>query len=111
MAPTHKKKKKSSKQSSIKRLETWLESFDTVSAAVQKHDLVQLLEAGGGITKIKDFLPAFVAEGILETLEQCSDAHWNVSCCCCFCPEMADSPSARPASLSTLSPCCCLLPF
>lgn len=64
-----------------KRLLKWLDSFEKVSAAVDKYDLPQLLEEGGGICRIEDFLPTFVAEGIFETLEQLSEAEWNVSCC------------------------------
>ena len=63
-----------------KCLRRWLESFEQVSAALQKHgDLLQLLQAGGGICKVPNFLPKFVAEGILETLEEFSETQWNVS--------------------------------
>jgi hypothetical protein len=69
------------KLKSNKRLLKWLDSFEKVSAAVDKYDLLQLLEEGGGICRIEDFLPTFVAEGIFETLEQLSEAVWNVGCC------------------------------
>lgn len=64
-----------------KRLVKWLDSFEKVSAAVDRYTLLQLLEEGGGLCRIEDFLPTFVAEGILETLEQFSEADWNVGCC------------------------------
>lgn len=71
---------KQSSSSSRKRLLKWLDSFSKVSAAVEQHgDLIDRLEAGGGITKIENFLPAFVADGILELLEGMSEAQWNVS--------------------------------
>jgi hypothetical protein len=63
-----------------KRLAKWLDSFEKVSAAVDRHDLLQLLEEGGGICKIENFLPTFVAEDIMEALEQFTEADWNVSC-------------------------------
>lgn len=74
--------KKGSKPSSNsnKQLLKWLDSFDKVSAAVEKHgDLQQLLEQGGGICKIENFLPNFVAEGIHQLLETFTEEDWNVS--------------------------------
>lgn len=74
--------KKGSKppSNSKKQLLKWLDSFDKVSAAVEKHgDLQQLLEQGGGICKIENFLPNFVAEGIHQLLESFTEEDWNVS--------------------------------
>jgi hypothetical protein len=69
-----------------KRLLKWLDSFEQVSAAIDKHgNLMELLEAGGGICKIENFLPTFVADGIHEMLEQFSEAQWNVSVAAFLC--------------------------
>jgi hypothetical protein len=62
------------------KLLKWLDSFDKVSAAVEKHgDLKQLLKQGGGICKVENFLPDFVAEGIYQLLETFTEEDWNVS--------------------------------
>lgn len=72
--------KRAGHKSNIKRLWKWLDSYELVSSAIEEHgDLVELLEAGGGICKIENFLPEFAAEGILEVLEQCEESDWNVS--------------------------------
>lgn len=79
---TNKPRKKDKSTSQLEQLQHWLDSFEAVSAAVERHgDLVQLLTAGGGICKIEDFLPDFVAQGIYQTLEQFSEADWNVRGC------------------------------
>lgn len=76
----HIKDKPKIANSGRKRLLKWLDSFEQVSAAIDKHgDLMELLESGGGICKIENFLPTFVAEGIHEMLGQFSEAEWNVS--------------------------------
>lgn len=73
------KDKQTTPNLSRKKLLKWLDSFERVSAAVEKHgDLVQLLEAGGGICKMENFLPEFVAEGIYDMLENFTEAEWNV---------------------------------
>ena len=75
-----KKSKKQPLPSAHKQLFKWLDSYEKASAAVEKHgDLLQLLEQGGGICKIEQFLPVFVAEGIHQLLEQFSEADWNVT--------------------------------
>jgi len=72
--------KRAGHKSNINKLWKWLDSYELVSSAIEKHgDLVELLEAGGGICKIDKFLPEFAAEGILEVLEQCEESEWNVS--------------------------------
>lgn len=58
----------------------WLKSFEDVSAWFGKHgDLEQLLEEHGGLVKIDNFLPTFVAEGMLEMLQSIDEKTWNVS--------------------------------
>lgn len=79
--PNKKPREKDRSTSHLKQLQQWLDSFEAVSAAVEQHgELVQLLADNGGICKIDNFLPDFVAEGIHQTLEQFSEADWNVRC-------------------------------
>lgn len=53
----------------------WLSSYDAVSGWMRQYDLVKLLEKGKGIVKISNFLPPFVADGVLNVLENVTD--WN----------------------------------
>jgi hypothetical protein len=39
---------------------------DRVMGHMEKYDLEDLIEKGNGITKIRNFLPDFVAEGALK---------------------------------------------
>jgi hypothetical protein len=119
MSLKHKRSNKPPK-SGTKQLLKWLDSFDKVSAAVEKHgDLQQLLEQGGGIVKVENFLPTFVAEGIYHLLEQFSEADWNVGGRRAYaCPVLSLSHTPRQqrgqlhhavAHNPSPLPCCTLL--
>jgi hypothetical protein len=66
--------------STRKRLAKWMGSYEAVAGCVARHgDLEQLLLQGGGIARLPDFAPDWVAAGILELLEGLEDQEWNVS--------------------------------
>eukprot|EP00878_Enallax_costatus_P031818 GHUV01034867.1.p1 GENE.GHUV01034867.1~~GHUV01034867.1.p1 ORF type:complete len:157 (+),score=45.87 GHUV01034867.1:566-1036(+) len=71
---------KSSKHARTK-FKKWLNSYNDVVSWFEKKcpDLEQLLEEHGGLVKIENFLPAFVADGILELLENIDDRTWNLT--------------------------------
>ena len=57
----------------------WMDSYPVVrkwlKSRLRELDLPALLERDGGLTRITNFLPTFVADGCLEILENLSD--WN----------------------------------
>eukprot|EP00882_Tetradesmus_deserticola_P015103 GHRQ01016079.1.p1 GENE.GHRQ01016079.1~~GHRQ01016079.1.p1 ORF type:complete len:321 (+),score=104.82 GHRQ01016079.1:337-1299(+) len=58
----------------------WVSSYADVSAWLAKYgDLAQQLDDNGGLVKIENFLPVFVAEGILEMLQGINDETWNLT--------------------------------
>jgi hypothetical protein len=62
------------------RYRKWINSYADVSAWLEKYgDLEQQLDDNGGLVKIENFLPTFVAEGILQMLQGIDDKTWNVS--------------------------------
>jgi hypothetical protein len=63
------------KRSKEIRYGQWIASYEAVRAWMDQYDLLKLLEAGGGIVKIPNFLPPVVAEGVLHVLEHVTD--WN----------------------------------
>ncbi|KIZ02959.1 hypothetical protein MNEG_5005 [Monoraphidium neglectum] len=61
-------------------LAEWLDDFEAVSAAVSRHgDLEALLNAGGGITKIRGFLPPAAAAGLLALLRRVPPPAWRAT--------------------------------
>lgn len=42
-----------------------------------QYDLNALVDAGGGIAKVSNFLPPFVAEGALQVLQHLPPGRWN----------------------------------
>ena len=62
-----------------KRYEQWINDPSKVMGWVGKYNLDELLEHGGGLVKIPNFFPGFVAEGMLEVLESIPGRHWNVT--------------------------------
>ena len=54
----------------------WLKDRDTVSKWVAQYDLPALLEQGSGIVRIADFLPGFVADGMLGHMEGLPQQCW-----------------------------------
>lgn len=62
-----------------KRLNKFLSSYSACSEALARHgDFEELLDAGGGLCVIPDFLPPHVAEGVLALLEELPQEEWNV---------------------------------
>lgn len=74
---------KASKHAKTK-FKKWLNSYGDVSSWIEKKcpDLEQLLDESGGLVKIENFLPPFVADGVLELLEAIDEKTWNVSSWC-----------------------------
>jgi len=62
-----------------KKFEAWINDPGKVMAWVCKHKLEELLDDGGGLAKITNFFPDFVAEGILHVLQSAPAKHWNVT--------------------------------
>jgi hypothetical protein len=61
------------------RFRKWINSYADVSDWLEKYgDIEQQLDDNGGLVKIQNFLPTFVAEGILEMLQGIDDKTWNV---------------------------------
>ena len=57
----------------------WLDDPDKVMNHIEKYNIDRLLDKGDGIVKIKNFLPTWVAEGALMTMEGISDKEWNAT--------------------------------
>ena len=57
----------------------WLDDPDKVMNHIKKYNIDRLLDKGDGIVKIKNFLPTWVAEGALMTIESISDKEWNAT--------------------------------
>lgn len=55
----------------------WMQSYQKVKNRLSKYDILRLLDQNGGICRIFDFLPSFVADGIYDTLESLSEHEWN----------------------------------
>ncbi len=64
---------KSEKQS----LNNWINNYGTVSKWFQKYKNIVQLVNKNGIVKISNFLPDFIADGILNTLENLPSNYWN----------------------------------
>jgi len=62
-----------------KRYEAWLQDPGKVMGWIGKFNLEKLLDKSGGLAKISNFLPDYVAEGVLEVLKQVPAKHWNVT--------------------------------
>lgn len=56
---------------------TWLNSYRKVSQCVGQYDVERLVEEGGGIAFIHDFLQPRIADAMLAFLESVPEAHWN----------------------------------
>ncbi|KXZ57006.1 hypothetical protein GPECTOR_1g909 [Gonium pectorale] len=54
-----------------------MNNYRLASACIAKHDVEGAVERAGGLVRIENFLPEFVAEGILATIEAVSDEQWN----------------------------------
>lgn len=57
----------------------WLDSYHIVSAWMKKYDIRELLRRGGGLVKIENFFPDFVADHILSAVEAIVDDSWLVT--------------------------------
>ncbi len=54
----------------------WIEDYDTVAQWIGQYDLRSLLQQSPGLLRIPNFLPDFVAQGLLTQLESLPDKHW-----------------------------------
>ncbi|KAI7835681.1 hypothetical protein COHA_010420 [Chlorella ohadii] len=61
----------------LARALNWLNSYNKVSKWMAQYDLNALVDAGGGIVKVSNFLPPFVAEGALQILQRLPPGRWN----------------------------------
>ena len=61
------------------KFEAWINDPDKVMGWVCKHNLEKMLDKGGGLVKIPNFFPSFVADGILSVLESIPSQNWNVT--------------------------------
>jgi hypothetical protein len=74
------KRSKKAHASAAFDLAEWLDDFEAVSAAVGRHgDLEALLDAGGGVTKIRGFLPPAAAAGLLGLLRRVPPPAWRAT--------------------------------
>lgn len=48
---------------------TWLQNDGLVKQHLEQYDVIDLLESNGGLVRVENFLPTFVAESILVHLE------------------------------------------
>ena len=84
-----------------RKFKKWINDYEAASSWLEKYDLEKLLIEGDGICKITNFLPAFVAEGILSMLEGIPDEAWNVRNSSAAAAAVASLPSSftqRPAN-------------
>lgn len=65
--------------SAIDAFLTWSESYKKVSKWFLQHDLEQQLDDNNGLVQIPNFLPANIAQGALEILQQVPEADWNAT--------------------------------
>ncbi len=57
----------------------WLMSYRDVKDWMGQYDLDRLVAEGGGLCRISNFLPAFVADGALRQLERVPDSAWQAT--------------------------------
>ncbi|GLC38925.1 hypothetical protein PLESTB_000462000 [Pleodorina starrii] len=57
--------------------ERWINNFKVASSWIEKHDVERAVDANGGLVRIENFLPEFVAEGILATVAAVPEERWN----------------------------------
>ena len=55
--------------------QTWANSFEKVTKWLDQYDLEQLLDDNDGIVQLTNFLPAKVAWGALNVLQQIPEVH------------------------------------
>ncbi|KAG2442500.1 hypothetical protein HXX76_002586 [Chlamydomonas incerta] len=55
----------------------WLDDYEAASECISKHNVEERCTDAGGLTRISNFLPEFVAEGILSVLKSIPDSKWN----------------------------------
>lgn len=72
-SPLEPKRPKSNDQ----QFRRWINCYPAVSKCLGQYDLERLLDDNGGIVKIPNCLPDFVAEGILALLHNLPDSTWN----------------------------------
>lgn len=79
MAPPAKKRRRAAEPSDaiVSRALAWLDSYPRVSRWAARYDLLRLIDGGGGIVRLDDFLPSFVAEGALRMLQDLPPGRWN----------------------------------
>lgn len=68
-----------SKSAVNQKFEAWINDPDKVMGWVCKYNLEKMLDKSGGLVKIHNFFPRFVADGILSVLESTPSKHWNVT--------------------------------
>lgn len=68
----------------------WICDRERVVAWMSKYDLPQLIRQGNGLVRIQNFLPALVAEGMLDLLTSLPDPEW----CIQESKSAADTPEA-----------------
>ncbi|KAG2448268.1 hypothetical protein HYH02_006852 [Chlamydomonas schloesseri] len=54
----------------------WLEDYDAASECIYGHNIEAKCIAAGGLVRISNFLPEFVADGILSVLKSIPDSKW-----------------------------------
>ncbi|GLI68866.1 hypothetical protein VaNZ11_013412 [Volvox africanus] len=57
--------------------EHWMNDYRVASSWIAKKQLERAVDANGGLVRLENFLPEFVAEGILATVGAVSDEQWN----------------------------------
>ncbi|KAG2482458.1 hypothetical protein HYH03_018627, partial [Edaphochlamys debaryana] len=53
--------------------ERWLDDYALASNWMSRYDIVKLVDDAGGLTRIENFLPLHIAEGIERVLQSITD--------------------------------------
>ncbi|GAB4812976.1 hypothetical protein N2152v2_000022 [Parachlorella kessleri] len=61
----------------VAKAAAWLNSYAKASTWMGRYDIHRLLDASGGLVRIENFLPEFVAEAVLQVLQAIPTAKWN----------------------------------
>ncbi|GIL72735.1 hypothetical protein Vretimale_4446 [Volvox reticuliferus] len=57
--------------------ERWINNYRVASLWIAQKHVERAVDANGGLVRLENFLPEFVAEGILSTVGAVSDEQWN----------------------------------
>ena len=70
------KRRRSRGSDSLQAFLLWADSYNLVSKWFSQYNLEDLLDKNDGLVQLPGFLPAYIAEGALQVIEQISEV-WD----------------------------------